>query len=99
MVFTSKIFILHVHTFLDIEIFIIRADVQISHKSGGARPGNLAGKMSDALIQFMKTGDPKGAGLPDGPKYTQSKCETMSPDDTCKVKNDSDREEGKSLPG
>lgn len=97
MVFTSKIFILHVFTFLDIEIFIIRADVQISHTGGGAGPGNLAGKMSDALVQFMKTGDPKGVGLPDWPKYTAANGETMIPEDTCKVKNDPDREARKSL--
>jgi para-nitrobenzyl esterase len=46
----------------------------------------------------MKTGVPKGTGLPDWPKYTTTNGETMILDDTCEVKNDPDREARKSLP-
>lgn len=48
--------------------------------------------MSDALVQFMKTGNPKGAGIPDWPRYTLAKGETMILDDKCEVQNDPDRE-------
>lgn len=84
------------HT-MDIGFWFYNTDVQISHTGGGARPGNLAARMSDALVQFMKTGDPKGVGLPDWPKYTTANGETMILDDTCELKNDPDREARKSL--
>jgi para-nitrobenzyl esterase len=84
------------HT-MDIGFWFYNTDVQISHSGGGARPRNLAAKMSDALVQFMKTGDPKGVGLPDWPKYTSAIGETMILDDVCAVKNDPDREARKSL--
>lgn len=48
--------------------------------------------MSGALLQFMRTGDPNGAGLPQWPRYTTENGETMILDDTCEVKNDPDRE-------
>jgi para-nitrobenzyl esterase len=54
--------------------------------------------MSDALVQFMKTGDPNKGGFPYWPKYTTANGETMILDDTCEVKNDPDREARKSLP-
>jgi para-nitrobenzyl esterase len=85
------------HT-MDIGFWFYNTDVQISHTGGGARPRNLAAKMSDALVQFMKTGVPKGTGLPDWPKYTTTNGETMILDDTSEVKNDPDREARKSLP-
>lgn len=84
------------HT-MDIGFWFYNTDVQISHTGGGARPRKLAAKMSDALVQFMKTGDPKGVGLPVWPKYTKENGETMILDDTCEVKNDPDREARKSL--
>ena len=84
------------HT-MDIGFWFYNTDVQISHTGGGARPRNLAAKMSDALVQFMKTGDPNGVGLPDWPKYTAANGETMILDDVCAVKNDPDREARKSL--
>jgi len=84
------------HT-MDIGFWFYNTDVQISHSGGGARPRNLAAKMSDALVQFMKTGDPKGVGLPDWPKYTTANGETIILDDVCTVKNDPDRDARKSL--
>jgi len=84
------------HT-MDIGFWFYNTDVQISHTGGGARPRNLAAKMSDALVQFMKTGDPKGVGLPDWQKYTTANGETMILDDVCEIKNDPDREARKSL--
>jgi para-nitrobenzyl esterase len=84
------------HT-MDIGFWFYNTDVQISHTGGGARPRNLAAKMSDALVQFMKTADPKGVGLPDWPKYTKANGETIILDDVIEVKNDPDREARKSL--
>jgi para-nitrobenzyl esterase len=84
------------HT-MDIGFWFYNTDVQISHTGGGARPRNLATKMSAALVQFMKTGNPNGAGLPKWPRYTLANGETMMLDDTCEVKNDPDREARKSL--
>lgn len=84
------------HT-MDIGFWYYNTDVQISHTGGGARPRKLAAKMSDALVQFMKTGNPKGAGIPDWPRYTSAKGETMILDDKCEAKNDPDREARKSL--
>jgi para-nitrobenzyl esterase len=84
------------HT-MDIGFWFYNTDVQISHTGGGARPRKLAEKMSDTLVQFMKTGNPKGAGLPEWPRYTIVNGETMILDDKCEVKNDPDREARKSL--
>ena len=84
------------HT-MDIGFWFYNTDVQISHTGGGARPRNLAAKMSDALVQFMKTGNPKGVGIPDWPKYTRANGETLILDDRCEVKNDPDREARKTL--
>jgi para-nitrobenzyl esterase len=85
------------HT-MDISFWFYNTDVQISHTGGGARPRNLAAKMSGSLVQFMKTGDPNGGGLPQWPKYTTANGETMILDDENKVQNDPDREARKSLP-
>jgi para-nitrobenzyl esterase len=54
--------------------------------------------MSEALVQFMKTGDPNCEALPQWPRYTTANGETMILDDTCEVKNDPDREARQSLP-
>jgi para-nitrobenzyl esterase len=85
------------HT-MDIGFWFYNTDVQISHTGGGARPRNLATKMSGTLVQFMKTGNPNGGGMPEWPKYTAVNGETMIIDDVCEVKNDPDREARKSLP-
>ncbi len=85
------------HT-MDISFWYYNTDVQISHTGGGSRPRKLATKMSGSLVQFMKTGSPNGGGLPDWPKYSEAKGETMILDDVSEVKNDPDREARKSIP-
>jgi para-nitrobenzyl esterase len=85
------------HT-MDIGFWFYNTDVQISHTGGGARPRNLAAKMSASLVQFMKTGDPNGGGLPEWQKYTTANGETMILDDVSRAENDPDREARKSLP-
>lgn len=84
------------HT-MDISFWFYNTDVQISHTGGGARPRNLAAKMSGSLARFMKTGNPNGGGMPEWPEYTTENGETMILDDICVVKNDPDREARRSL--
>jgi para-nitrobenzyl esterase len=86
------------HT-MDIAFWYYNTDVQISHTGGGARPRKLSAKMADSLLQFMKTGDPNGGGLPEWPKYTAENGEVMILDDNSEVRNDPDREARKALPG
>ena len=82
----------------DICFWFHNTDLMLTHTGGGARPRRLAEKMSGALVQFMKTGDPNGAGLPAWPKYTTANGETLVLDDECVVKNDPDREARRALP-
>ena len=70
----------------------------LTHTGGGARPRKLSEKMSGALLQFMRTGNPDGGGLPTWPKYTSENGEVMVLDDESVVKNDPDREARKTLP-
>jgi para-nitrobenzyl esterase len=83
---------------VDICFWFYNTDVMLTHTGGGARPRALSAKMAGALLQFMKTGNPNGAGLPHWPKYTAAQGETMMFDDVCEAKNDPDREARKALP-
>jgi para-nitrobenzyl esterase len=46
----------------------------------------------------MRTGNPNGGGLPEWPRYSAEKGETMILDDTPVVKNDPDRAARRALP-
>ncbi len=83
---------------LDICFWYYNTDLMWSHTGGGARPRKLSTKMASALLQFMKTGDPNGKGLPAWPRYSSARGETMILDDVCEARNDPDREARKSLP-
>jgi para-nitrobenzyl esterase len=85
------------HT-VDICQWFYNTDLMISHTGGGARPRALSEKMAGSLVQFMKTGDPNGGGLPKWPRYSAEKGELMFLDDICEVQNDPDREARKLLP-
>ncbi|HCI55762.1 MAG TPA: carboxylesterase family protein [Bacteroidales bacterium] len=82
----------------DICFWFYNTDVMLTHTGGGSRPRKLSEKMSGALLQFMKTGNPDNGGLPAWPKYTSTNGEVMVLDDISEVKNDPDREARKSLP-
>jgi para-nitrobenzyl esterase len=82
----------------DICFWFFNTDLMLTHSGGGARPRKLSEKMAGTLINFMKTGNPNGAGLPPWPRYTSKNGETMILDDVSSVKNDPDREARKSLP-
>jgi para-nitrobenzyl esterase len=81
----------------DICFWFYNTDLMLTHTGGGARPRKLSTKMSDALVSFMKTGNPNTGSLPRWPAYTSANGETMILDDTCVVRNDPDREARKTL--
>jgi para-nitrobenzyl esterase len=83
---------------LDICFWFHNTDLMLSHTGGGARPRQLGDKMARSLLQFMKTGDPSGGGLPPWPRYTSARGETMVLDDVSVVRDDPDREARKALP-
>ena len=83
---------------VDISFWFYNTDLMYTHTGGGPRPRALSTKMAGALLQFMKTGNPNGPGLPNWPKYSAAKGETMVFDDACKAENDPDREARKALP-
>jgi len=85
------------HT-IDICFWFYNTDVMLTHTGGGPRPRALSAKMAGALLQFMKTGDPNGGGLPHWPKYSSEKGEVMVLDDKSEAKNDPDRAARRALP-
>lgn len=83
---------------VDISFWFYNTDLMLTHTGGGPRPKALSAKMAGALLQFMKTGNPNGSGLPKWSKYTPANGETMIFDDVSKMENDPDREARKALP-
>jgi para-nitrobenzyl esterase len=77
---------------LDICFWFYNTDLMLTHTGGGARPRALSEKMSDALIEFMRTGDPNAESLPGWPEFSIENGETMVLNDVCELKNDPDRE-------
>jgi para-nitrobenzyl esterase len=82
----------------DICFWYYNTDLMLTHTGGGLRPRLLSEKMSGALLQFMRNGNPDEGGLPSWPKYSSENGEVMVLDDTSEVKNDPDREARKALP-
>jgi para-nitrobenzyl esterase len=83
---------------VDICFWFYNTDLMLTHTGGGARPRKLSEKMAGTLLQFMRTGDPNGGGLPQWPKYGTANGEVMVLNDASEVKNDPDREARKTLP-
>lgn len=77
---------------LDICFWYANTDLMLTHTGGGKRPRALSEKMSGALLQFMKTGNPNKGGLPEWKAYTTANGETMVLNDKPELKNDPDRE-------
>jgi para-nitrobenzyl esterase len=77
---------------IDICFWFYNTDLMLTHTGGGARPRALSEKMSDALLQFMRTGDPNCASMPEWPVFTVENGEVMILNDKCEVQNDPDRE-------
>lgn len=59
---------------------------------GGDNAKALAAKMSQAWINFARTGNPNHKGLPNWPAFSVDSGPTMIFDNVCTVKNDPDRE-------
>ena len=83
----------------DICFWYYNTDLMLTHTGGGRRPRALSEKMAGALLQFMRSGNPNGGGLPSWPRYTSAKGETMVLNDVSQVENDPDREARAALPG
>ncbi|HKI43765.1 MAG TPA: carboxylesterase family protein [Balneolales bacterium] len=79
------------HT-LDICFWFYNTNLMLSHTGGGERPRALSEKMSSALLQFMRTGNPNTNELPYWSAYKPDHGETMILNDSCEVKDDPDRE-------
>lgn len=82
----------------DICFWFYNTDLMLTHTGGGKRPRVLSTKMAGSLLQFMKSGDPNGGGLPEWQEYTTANGETMVLDDQPELKNDPDREARRTLP-
>lgn len=59
---------------------------------GGEKAHILADKVSQAWINFAKTGNPNHTGLPEWPAYNATNTATMHFDNTCAVKPQLDKE-------
>ena len=82
---------------LDICFWLKNTDLMITHTGGGKRPRDLSMKMTDALLSFMRTGNPNCSSLPEWPEYTPEKGATMMLNDACEVVYDPDREARQTL--
>lgn len=81
----------------DICFWFYNTDLMLTHTGGGARPRRLSEKMAKSFLNFVRTGNPNGGGLPNWARYTSEKGETMILNDECILKNDPDREARKTL--
>lgn len=77
----------------EIAFAFYNTDVSATMTGGGPEPRALAGKVSDAWINFARTGNPNHAGLPKWPAYAAGQGATMIFDKKCEVRNDPDHEE------
>ena len=82
---------------IDICFWFYNTDLMFTHTGGGKRPRALSSKMANSFIQFVKTGNPNGGGLPEWLPYSAEKGETMILDDLCLLQNNPDGEARKSM--
>ncbi|WP_418992999.1 carboxylesterase/lipase family protein [Alistipes sp.] len=76
---------------LDISFWLLNTDRMVTHTGGGREPRRLSRRMADALLHFMRTGDPNCGALPRWPRYTPERGETMIFDTRCRAAEDPDR--------
>lgn len=76
---------------IDIGFWLLNTDRMVTHTGGGAEPRRLSRRMADALLQFMRTGDPNCRALPRWPRYTPERGELMLLDTKCRPAEDPDR--------
>lgn len=76
----------------DICYWFKNTDRMVTHTGGGKEPRVLSDKMSAALLNFMRTGNPNNDLLPEWPAYTPEEGALMVLNNECQVLNDPDRE-------
>ncbi len=76
---------------IDISFWLLNTDRMLTHTGGGKAPRTLSKKMADALLHFMRTGDPNCKALPAWPRYTPERGELMILDTHCRRADDPDR--------
>ena len=74
----------------DICFWFYNTDLMLTHTGGGKRPRALSSKMAKSFLNFIKTGNPNGGGLPSWKPYTKENGETMILDDACALVNNPD---------
>jgi para-nitrobenzyl esterase len=80
------------HT-VEIPFVFYNTDIPKEMTKGGPEVKELAGRMSDAWIQFAHTGNPNHKGLPEWPAYDLVNRTTMVFDNTCMAVNNPSRVE------
>jgi len=75
------------HT-VEIPFVFYNTDIPKVMTQGGPEVKELAGRVSDAWIQFARSGNPNHKGLPLWPAYNINDRATMIFDTTCKMAND-----------
>jgi para-nitrobenzyl esterase len=63
-----------------------------SATGGGERAQRLASRMSQAWINFARTGDPNHRGLPPWPQFQEARRAVMVFNDHCEVKDNPEAE-------
>lgn len=76
---------------LDISFWLLNTDRMVTHTGGGRSPRRLSYRMADALLHFMRTGNPNCPALPAWRPYTPGKGELMILDSKCRPAEDPDR--------
>lgn len=76
----------------DICYWFKNTDLMVTHTGGGAEPRGVSDQMSEALLAFMRTGNPNCKAIPEWPAYTPEKAATMIFDVKSQVRNAPDRE-------
>ena len=74
-----------------IAYWLLNTDRMVTHTGGGSAPRKLSRKMADALLQFMRTGNPNCRALPRWPRYTPQRGELIILDSKCRAAEDPDR--------
>jgi len=69
----------------------MNTDRMVTHNGGGNRPYRLSMKMSEALVNFMKTGKPSAKKLPQWLPYTPEDGNVMILNDKSYMTTDIDK--------
>lgn len=76
---------------IDISFWLMNTDRMVTHNGGGNRPYRLSMKMSEALVNFMKTGKPSAKRLPEWLPYTPETGNVMILNDKSYMTTDIDK--------